>query len=1771
MSATDNTTLPAGEPEPPATEAAPGKIGYGLNRGGLVAILLLVILALAGWFRFTGLAWDSDSHLHPDERFLTMVGSSISSVENPLDYFRTSVSTLNPYNFDYNLYVYGNFPMTVTRYAGEWAAGWCDATADPAVPRDGWCRYHFSGYDGIHIAGRFLSALVDLITVLFTFLVGRRLYGPAAGLIAAALMAFAVMPIQQSHFFTMDNWAAMFATVGIYAAIRAATLGDPEPRFRWRWWAVFGLALGLAAASRVNVAPLALVINLSAVILYARVRSGEREKGSRGEGEKGSESSELVSRISYLVILGIALAAFVSIVTFRVAQPYAFMDAQMVRETALAETGVEPGALVVAVKSVIGLNPQFLANLAEIQRLQEPEAMFPPAIQWTDRPALLFPLSNMVLWGMGLAAGVFAWFAVLWALWRITNYELRITNEESASSSFVIRNSSLVTPEWMLHAIPVFWTLTYFLYMGTRWVKSVRYFLPIYPTLFVLAGWALVYLWQRARRENTRYEVRDTRPERTSFVSRISNLVSGRSAVVLLAALVIVPSFLWALTYTRIYRQPMTRIAASEWIYDNVPTGATLLYDTPDGTTAELQLPLKGMLFEHQGSPLFLEFSLPTDGLIRAVRFNYLTDPDFDAGGAADDAESLLVRLNDGEPVTESLALDGERRAVMVELPATPAPANQPLRLTVEAGPGGPVRAGTSLLVNEHWDDLLPVNVGGRNAYGAYYTEVTGGQRPVTHPDSAEKREEMIAWLDEADYIMISSQRAMWNLPRMPLTYPLMMKYYESLFNGALGFELAGQFHGDTRLGPLHISDTSAQVSWGEPPDIGWPPPGELAAEEAFSVYDHPPVWIFRKTEAYDPARTRALLESVDLSNVIVQNPLEATQAKNGLLLSDYERSLQQSGGTYSDVFAIDGVLARYPWLAAVAWMAALVLLGWVAFPLAFVALGGLPDRGYALSRVLGLLVIAYIPWLVASIKFLPYSQGTILLALVVLMVASAAITYWQRREIRAFIRERWSYILLVELLGVALFLVMVGIRLGNPDVWDVIWGGEKPMDLSYFTAVMRSTVFPPYDPWHAGGYINYYYYGFVFVGTMAKLLGVVPSVAYNLALPMLFSMTGLGVFSIAWNLVMAKPDLTGAAIDSLSGSTPSEASPVRSLVGELRSRAAAAGFIAVALALLLGNLAQVTVIADVWRGAGSESLESLPVIGGAARTLDGGLKVLSGQPVSMYPGDWFWLASRAINAEPGEVQPITEFPYFTFLYADLHAHMISMPLQMLALGWAVGVVLAADKRRNYELRITNYELGREAADRRPPTAIQESQLVANRSELVTRHSSLVTLLIGALAIGVLRPTNTWDWPTYLLLGSLAVAFYVIRSDGLSWRAEGKAALVALGLVGLSSLLFLPFTANYGSAYSSASLWPGSYTRAWNYLLVHGLFLFFIITHLARELRDWTASWTEAGKRRLEPFGWLIMMGLVLLLGASAFLLLRGYWVAPIALPLIVIAGLLALRPGLPAARRVVLALMSAGVGLTLVVEIFVLDGDIGRMNTVFKFYLQVWLMLSIASGAAAVWAWPAISRTKRLQSIWSVALGVLVFAAALYPLTATPAKWGIRMSKDAPHTLDGEAFLDYVEYGDTDYAGNGITIRPGDDLGAIDWLRRNVTGTPVVMEAHGGNPYRSIAARIAMYTGLPNVIGWDWHQRQQRAVTPGTVVSNRIEDVNNFYNTTDAAVARGILDKYGVEYVVLGTLENAYYWPQGLAKFDQMIADGTLIEVYRDATARILRVTSDE
>jgi uncharacterized membrane protein len=277
-----------------------------------------------------------------------------------------------------------------------------------------------------------------------------------------------------------------------------------------------------------------------------------------------------------------------------------------------------------------------------------------------------------------------------------------------------------------------------------------------------------------------------------------------------------------------------------------------------------------------------------------------------------------------------------------------------------------------------------------------------------------------------------------------------------------------------------------------------------------------------------------------------------------------------------------------------------------------------------------------------------------------------------------------------------------------------------------------------------------------------------------------------------------------------------------------------------------------------------------------------------------------------------------------------------------------------------------------------------------------------------------------------------------------------------------------------------------------------------------------------------------------------------GVSIAWFVLPLAAWAGVLILRQDQPDAKRVVLFLIGSSLMLTLMVEVIVLRGDIGRMNTVFKFYLQVWTLLAVSAGAAVGWLVPAVDDwTPGWRWSWQIAFVLIVGAASLYPMMATMAKIDDRIIENGPNTLDGMAYMPYSTY--VDEWGQ---MDLGQDYQAIRWLQENVQGSPVIVEANLRNLYRW-GSRYTIYTGLPGVVGWEWHQQQQRAVVPGTWISERIQEVDNFYLTADIQQAVDFLQKYGVKYIIVGQQERGHYPGLGLDKFEQQ--DGMLWrEVFR-------------
>jgi len=227
------------------------------DRPDVINNTLGIILLIAALFRFHGMNWDEGRHLHPDERFLSTVTNDLQWPENLGNYFDPNTSTLSPYSLpNMGLYVYGTLPV----YIVKWTAILLDR----------------NNYDKITLVGRNLSALFDIATILFLFLIAKRLYGKKVGLLAASLMSLSVMNIQLSHFYTVDTFANLFVVGTIYFVLRANESG------RWLDHALTGLLFGLGLASKLNVIILILPIVIGAGInLYRRGRAGKDARAAR--------------------------------------------------------------------------------------------------------------------------------------------------------------------------------------------------------------------------------------------------------------------------------------------------------------------------------------------------------------------------------------------------------------------------------------------------------------------------------------------------------------------------------------------------------------------------------------------------------------------------------------------------------------------------------------------------------------------------------------------------------------------------------------------------------------------------------------------------------------------------------------------------------------------------------------------------------------------------------------------------------------------------------------------------------------------------------------------------------------------------------------------------------------------------------------------------------------------------------------------------------------------------------------------------------------------------------------------------------------------------------------------------------------------------------------------------------------------------------------------------------------------------------------------------
>jgi YYY domain-containing protein len=857
-----------------------------------------------------------------------------------------------------------------------------------------------------------------------------------------------------------------------------------------------------------------------------------------------------------------------------------------------------------------------------------------------------------------------------------------------------------------------------------------------------------------------------------------------------------------------------------------------------------------------------------------------------------------------------------------------------------------------SRVLTQHWDEGFPLPLESDSPDRYRVVEF-----PYYEPDTPEKLQTLGSELAQSDYVVLPTARICGAVTRATARYPMTSAYFARLFAGELGFRLVHSERSPPRLFDLAFPD-------------------ELA-DESFSVYDHPKVVVFENVER---------LAAEDLA-ARIGNPSRWPALSRAAILMAGRRP-------GAPIRSSAPALALFALACSALGMSA---FGWLRF-----LLPGL--SAWVTSRVLGVLLFAYLAWLLAW--GLPGTFVQPVLCVLFVGFVSVGVFTWRRAPRAALPAGAFA----CEGIFWTIFTLFLLARASNPAIF---WG-EKPMDFAFLNALDRGEGVPPLEPWFSGSRLHYTYFGHFLVAALGKLCGLPPALTFNLA--------------IAWIGAAAAAAAYGSGV----------------ILGGARG-----GLLAAAFTTLIGNLS-------------------------------GPIQLLLRKKADF---DTFWATSRVIK------DTINEYPVWSFLFADLHAHVLVLPISLTFL-----LLLVERKEPNQ------------------PSSRRWAVL------------GLTGLCLGAIGV-----TSAWSVPTYALL----LVFFL----GCAAFAEGDGRLLqrlfrglgsSLVVLGTALVLFLPFWQGYERPELNWGWQAGTFVSLSDYLQIFGLFVYTGVSFLVYR------ALSRAGPRLRGP----VLLGLFGLAVSLAFSLRFG--LAGLGL----VATILACSSSESRRHRSATSLLAFAFFVTAGCDVvYVWD----RMNTIFKFYLDAWLLFALAGASA----WPVLWRelpVGPLKNAWRALASLLCFAATITAATALYATFTTVRVETPRLSLDGIAYL---------------ALRDDAEARAVEWLNGHVTGSPTISEAWG-EAYGD-SARISMNTGLPTLLGWEYHVHQR--AQPWDEIRIRKQDLEKLYRSADRAQAARILDTYAVDLVYAGGLERRTYGNHGV---DRLAEWGDLLRpVYSNPGTTIYSVRS--
>lgn len=914
--------------------------------------------------------------------------------------------------------------------------------------------------------------------------------------------------------------------------------------------------------------------------------------------------------------------------------------------------------------------------------------------------------------------------------------------------------------------------------------------------------------------------------------------------------------------------------------------------------------------------------------------------------------------------------------------------------------------------------------------------------------------------------------------------------------------------------------------------------------------------------------------------------------------------------------------LGREGWIIANYWLLS-TAFGLTAMPLLLRLLPSLPDRGYTLARAAGTLLIVVLFWLMAVLGFVDNSTGSIMLAWLVVGVLALAVYFRsddQSFDLRTWWQDNRRVVVVAEILFIVLLVGFATFRAYQNEMTST----EKPMDLAFMSAIQHSESFPPNDPWLSGYAISYYYLGYVVSAVNAMSVGVASTTGYGMHLALLFALSGVAAFGVTYNLVEARsrkredeepppetidddPDISSYAIEP---KRPRQ----RTSIGF--------GLLGMAFVLFLGSFHMVLIELPYRNGWFGD--EYLRFWDGKDRDAEPSVVLDLLDPADR-GGNFFWYFAHArtitersvggsldvgdyyngaLLTEPFTVESarvrevIDEFPAFSFVLGDSHPHVMALPFVLLVIGLILNLILS-------------------------PTRPTPSQV-----------------LFYGVCVGALVFLNTWDAPIYLVV--------MVGAEGVRRLAKNsrlhpmdilELMAFALMLTVIMLVVYGPFLLGFRSQLGGILpnvLFP---TRPQQLFVFFGPFVVLLSGYLIFELwhrrRNQVLNWAFGGLfASFVLFALVLMAALLVQNGVISgeyqrtintfipppteqFDSVRGdswAWLngeifgrrlQTLLTPLVILLGLASVvayllpRPRIgiaeprenrsyPVTTGFVFLLVGASLGLVLIPEfIYLRDNFTWRMNTVFKFYYQVWIMLAIASAFAvyrltSVHVRPVAVMPVRVAQLGLaglvLAVGMLYFPTAIYwrmfiePERVYAEVISTETNEDGTITVETELRTRLID--PTLDGGRGFTALV--DYQAIMCLQDYIGDEQVtVAEA---NPYRAedrgVAinynpnhARTGSLTGIPVILGWPGHQGQWRGTGAETAIGTRPQDLDLLFSASRLEQVEEVINQYGIDYILFGSVERAYYGSDGEQKFIdnyQLVCD----ENINGSAARVYRVT---